>query len=222
MKQMTLAAWLAIAAATITVVPTTVLTQRQSPASDTTSRGPTLQAVLPERTAGRLPRYPDDAQRRGIGGVVTLTAVVDKSGKVLDVKVVRSIPTLEAAAVAAVKEWRYKPPVTSPLTIFLLFDATTARVDEPRRIPPQGPQPKRTKQVPAAYPASIGGNRPGNVVLDVVVNSAGRVVETRVKSGTSGFEGAAREAVRQWEYEPLVVNGTAVPFVATVTVLFSR
>src|SRR6185436_9658193 len=83
----------------------------------------------PERASGKLPRYPDDARQRGAGGVVTLDATIDPSGKVTDVSVVRSIPALEAAAVAAVKEWRYKTPAPAKLTILFLFDGTTGSVE---------------------------------------------------------------------------------------------
>jgi TonB family protein len=179
-------------------------------------------ATAPTRTSGNMPRYPDDARQRGIGGVVTLTAMLDASGRVVDVTAVRAIPTLEAAAVAAVRDWRYTAPGVTSLTIVLLFDASAGSVTEARRIPAQGPQPRKTKQVPAAYPASISGNRPGRVVMDVVVSTTGKVIDMRVQDATSGFEGAAREAVRQWEFEPMVVSGTPVPFVATVTVLISR
>jgi TonB family protein len=202
--------WCVTAATTIALLSgNTTFAQVPAPAS-------------PERASGKLPRYPDDARQRGVGGVVTLDATLDPSGKVTDVKLIRSIPSLEAAAVAAVKEWRYKTPAPAKLTILFLFDGTTGTVEELKRFPAQGPQPKKTKTVPATYPASITGNRTGRVVLDVVVNASGKVIDTRAQSGTSGFEGAAREAVRQWEYQPVVVNGKAVPFVATVTVLFSR
>jgi TonB family protein len=55
------------------------------------------------------PEYPLLAQRAHVQGVVILEAVVDREGRVEQVKILRSIPLLDAAAVAAVRQWRYSP-----------------------------------------------------------------------------------------------------------------
>ena len=55
------------------------------------------------------PVYPDLAVRAQVQGVVILEALVDRDGRVEDVKVLRSIPLLDAAAVEAVRQWRYSP-----------------------------------------------------------------------------------------------------------------
>jgi len=44
-----------------------------------------------------------------VQGVVILEAVVGRDGRVEDVKVLRSIPLLDAAAVDAVRQWQYSP-----------------------------------------------------------------------------------------------------------------
>lgn len=43
---------------------------------------------------------------------MTLQATVSAGGKVLDAKVLKSIPLLDAAAIAAVKQWEYEPTMT--------------------------------------------------------------------------------------------------------------
>ena len=73
----------------------------------------------PIRTGGELkapalvrrvaPVYPDLAVRAQVQGVVILEAVVGRDGRVEDVKVLRSIPLLDAAAVDAVRQWQYSP-----------------------------------------------------------------------------------------------------------------
>ena len=73
----------------------------------------------PIRTGGELkapalvrrvaPVYPDLALRAQLQGVVILEAVVGRDGRVEDVKVLRSIPLLDAAAVDAVRQWQYSP-----------------------------------------------------------------------------------------------------------------
>jgi TonB family protein len=55
------------------------------------------------------PKYPSKAQDRGIAGIVVLTALVAKDGKVRDVQVISGDPMLAAAAVSAVRHWRYTP-----------------------------------------------------------------------------------------------------------------
>jgi protein TonB len=57
------------------------------------------------------PQYPMLAVTAKVSGKVVLEAVVDEHGVVTDVRVVRSVPLLEDAAVRAVKQWRYQPLV---------------------------------------------------------------------------------------------------------------
>jgi protein TonB len=46
-----------------------------------------------------------------VAGTVILEATVDPSGRVRNVRVLRSVPLLDDAAVAAVRQWRYVPLV---------------------------------------------------------------------------------------------------------------
>lgn len=55
------------------------------------------------------PEYPELAMRAQVEGVVILEAVVDRQGRVEDVHVIRSIPLLDHAAKAAVRQWQYSP-----------------------------------------------------------------------------------------------------------------
>ncbi len=52
---------------------------------------------------------PPLAVRAKVRGVVILEAVVDRRGRVEDVSVLRSIPLLDRAAIAAVRQWHYSP-----------------------------------------------------------------------------------------------------------------
>ena len=63
--------------------------------------------VLVRRVA---PTYPRDARRREIAGLVLLQAVLDRDGHVeRDVRVLESLPMLDDEAVAAVRQWRFRP-----------------------------------------------------------------------------------------------------------------
>ena len=57
--------------------------------------------------------YPQQARNKKIGGVVTVAFSVDVKGEVRDVRVLSAEPAgvFEQAAVAAVKRWRYEPPM---------------------------------------------------------------------------------------------------------------
>jgi protein TonB len=55
------------------------------------------------------PEYPALAVRAQVQGVVILEAVVGPEGRVEEVRVLRSIPLLDNAAIAAVRQWRYSP-----------------------------------------------------------------------------------------------------------------
>lgn len=55
------------------------------------------------------PKYPANALSAHIQGAVEIEATVDKEGNVINPKVLRGDPTLAAAALTAVRQWRYKP-----------------------------------------------------------------------------------------------------------------
>ena len=61
----------------------------------------------------------------------------------------------------------------------------------------------------------------GVVILEATVDRGGRVDEIRVLRSHSLLDDAAVAAVREWVYEPLMLNGQAQPFVLTVTLSFS-
>jgi periplasmic protein TonB len=55
------------------------------------------------------PKYPPEAGRERIEGIVVLMAVIGKDGTVRDVRVESGLPVLAQAAIEAVKQWRYRP-----------------------------------------------------------------------------------------------------------------
>jgi protein TonB len=79
------------------------------------------------------PVYPDLAVSARIHGVVILEANVDRNGRVVDVKVLRTANRLlDDAAVTAVRQWQYRPlvlngvPEPFVLTVVLTFDLIEA------------------------------------------------------------------------------------------------
>lgn len=92
--------------AAITHDPTRVRVHTPTPAPSlpVAGQGSRIQATRPPLHV----TYPvfEDVRARGI---VALTAGVDADGKVRSVRVVRGNPALAAAAVRAVRQWRYRP-----------------------------------------------------------------------------------------------------------------
>ena len=74
-----------------------------------------------------IPVYPADAKKAGIQGHVQLRAIIDKTGKVEDIKVVSGPKELQQSAIDAVKQWLYKPyllngkPVEVKTTINIIY-----------------------------------------------------------------------------------------------------
>ena len=68
---------------------------------------------LPEAITRVPPDYPEIARASGTEGTVMVQALVGKDGKVKDVRVVKSVPVLDDAAVKAVKQWVFKPALSN-------------------------------------------------------------------------------------------------------------
>ena len=76
-------------------------------------------------------------------------------------------------------------------------------------------------RVEPAYPELARASRAGAVlILEATVGADGRVREVKVLRGQPLFDPTAVEAVRQWRYQPLLLNGIPVPFIVTVTLNF--
>lgn len=83
--------------------------------------------------------------------------------------------------------------------------------------------PEVLRQLPPAWPADASLQAGTvDVQLIVTVNASGRAGRVRVTRAVAGFEQAAIDCVRQWEYRTALANGTPVPASLTVTVHFSR
>lgn len=67
-------------------------------------------AVAPTIAHRVVPRYPETARMRGIEGQVVIEAVIARDGTVEPgVKIIQSIPALDASAIEAFRQWRFTP-----------------------------------------------------------------------------------------------------------------
>lgn len=55
------------------------------------------------------PEYPKIAQQMRLTGTVRLHAIIGTDGGVREVRVIEGSPILAQAALAAVRQWRYRP-----------------------------------------------------------------------------------------------------------------
>ena len=63
------------------------------------------------------PVYPPVAQAARVQGVVILEAMIRETGRVTDVKVIRSVPLLDEAAITAVRQWEYTPTLVNGVPV---------------------------------------------------------------------------------------------------------
>jgi protein TonB len=77
------------------------------------------------------PQYPPLARAARVQGDVVLSAVIDTNGQITNLQLVSEHPMLVPAAIAAVKQWRYKPyllngqPVEVETTITVIFSLSS-------------------------------------------------------------------------------------------------
>lgn len=72
------------------------------------------------------PIYPKEAAKAGVEGVVIMEVTTDTYGRIAAVKVLRSIPLLDQAAIDAVKQWVYEPMIREGKSRGAIFTVTVA------------------------------------------------------------------------------------------------
>jgi TonB family protein len=83
--------------------------------------------------------------------------------------------------------------------------------------------PVKVKDVAPLYPAIAQSARvQGDVVIEATIDEEGKVADARVVKSVPLLDQAALDAVRQWEYQPSLLNGVPTPVVMTVTIKFTR
>jgi len=81
--------------------------------------------------------------------------------------------------------------------------------------------PTKVHDVAPVYPPlALAAHIQGPVVLEAIIDTEGRVQSVRVLRSPPMLGVAAIDAVRQWVYTPTLLNGTPVPVIMTVTVMF--
>lgn len=104
--------------------------------ADATPPPPSPAALVPLHVGGNIrppqkirdvaPVYPPIALASHVTGVVILEAVIGEDGSVRDVRVLRSIPLLDAAAVDAVRQWGFTPTLLNGQPVPVVMTVTVA------------------------------------------------------------------------------------------------
>lgn len=98
-----------------------------TPEPQTRTVRPGGQIRPPTKVHDAAPLYPAIAQSARMQGVVIIQATIGVDGAVVDATVLRSVPLLDEAALAAVRQWRYTPtrlngePVAVIMTVTVNF-----------------------------------------------------------------------------------------------------
>jgi TonB family protein len=78
----------------------------------------------PERLQFVPARMPPEAVAAGVQGVVILEVAISEEGLVSDVKVLRSIPLLDQAAIDSARQWRFAPTLLNGRPVPVMMTAT--------------------------------------------------------------------------------------------------
>jgi protein TonB len=78
----------------------------------------------PAKVRDVAPVYPAIAQAARVEGAVIIETIIDVDGRVQSARVLRSIPLLDAAALAAVTQWTYTPTLLNGRAVPVIMTVT--------------------------------------------------------------------------------------------------
>jgi protein TonB len=74
---------------------------------------------------------------------------------------------------------------------------------------------------PVYPPLARAARVQGVVVMQALIDKQGNIADLQVVSGHELLQGAALDAVKQWRYRPVLLNGQPVDVVTQITVNFT-
>jgi outer membrane biosynthesis protein TonB len=182
-------------------------------------------------TASDIP-YPATS---AAAGVVTLAVNLDGTGQITNIQTLRDIPTVTTQATIALQNWTYAPaslngkPVPSTLIVNIVFDPAFLDSNNIPLGPPesfQPPNPKATSYTPPQlftatfppYPAN--GLSSGAVVLDIAINSQGKVVNVTTVRDVPTLTAAAAAALQNWSFSAAIYGNKPTASKVVVAMVF--
>src|SRR5690606_17395732 len=80
----------------------------------------------PQRTHDVQAAYPAEALDQKIEGVRVIEVTIDRAGAVAHTRVLKGVPVLDAAALDAVRQWRYRPTLLNGMPIPVVMTVTVS------------------------------------------------------------------------------------------------
>lgn len=164
-------------------------------------------------------------------GVAVFELMVGKNGRVLNAKAISGHPIAIHLLLGSVDKWRFKPLIrdgvarqtcgrlTAKFSIVenvsnVQVERSTQRINRVRI--PSYLAESMTRRVMLPHDIGISGV----VVLEVLVEKNGRVLNVRGVSGDSRLIRAARPPMMKWVFNPYLVDGEPVQFLTELTIQF--
>lgn len=198
--------------------------------------GAVIVGLVERRT---LPEFPKAAITAGVEGDVVLKVLIDETGKIILSEPVEGQPLLIAASTDALRSFHFRPyqlngtPIQVETQIGFQFhvkgkgDKAKGEVEYMSTIPYRPEFRTGVMSATGAYtlwPRKVSGAEPqlppelagkaGSVYLTVVIGTDGKVQDVKIIGGDSGFVDPVVDAVKQFVYEPQLVDGK--PTAATI------
>jgi TonB family protein len=181
-----------------------------------------------------LPEYPAEAMTKGIQGDVIFKIVVDETGKIVLSEPVEGPPLLVGPSLDALRDYKFRPYLLngSPIRVesqlgfhFALSgegDSIKGQVECMTKIPDRPEFRTGTvtdKGVLILSPRKLSGGDPqlppelagksGSVYLTITIGVDGKVQDVKVLGGDEAFISTVVSAVKQFVYEPQLIDGVA-------------
>jgi len=168
-------------------------------------------------------------------GFVSLDVIVDSSGKLQNVIVVRDVPPLTDAVQNSIKHWQFSPAIEGGQAVtgvvqidvaFNPFNPSGVGLPGPSLQPPNATgggnfQPANLQNATyATYPPNTVAY--GTVVLQVRVGSDGKVHRVTAVSGKAELSAAAIAAAKTWAFAPATYKGKPVGSDVVVAFVFPQ
>ena len=92
----------------------------------------------------------------------------------------------------------------------------------PKQIRVNADNMKIVHKVPPVYPVEAKEHKiQGTVVLSVVINKDGSPENIKVTGGPNELQQSALDAVRQWRWQPYLLNGDPIEVLTTVNIVYA-
>ncbi|UCH94263.1 MAG: energy transducer TonB [Candidatus Aminicenantes bacterium] len=176
-------------------------------------------------------KYPKAALKAGVEGKVVIEATTDKEGNVKEATVTDGHPLLNEAAIEAIKKWKFEPYILDGVKKSVMFTVVVKfklKKDEKTKTHQEKPlvisadqQPKLINKVNPQYPPeALKAGVQAKVVIEATTDKQGKVVEAKVIDGHPLLNKEALSAIKQWQYQPYVIDGVKKAVKFTVVMNF--